>query len=97
LEDANQKGNTHFCRGAIGTRARWAGEGGYGLWEGQTDTGRAGPVRPDPSEDSKEKLIFQISTEFGFWQDIENFCHEIYKEFGHKNFFLNSSRLLKDF
>jgi hypothetical protein len=30
--------------------------------------------------------MFQISTEFGFWQDFENFYKEISKEFGDKDF-----------
>jgi hypothetical protein len=33
-------------------------------------TRKAKSCKPDPCEDSKENLIFQISVEFGFWQDL---------------------------
>jgi hypothetical protein len=39
--------------------------------------GRAGPVESDPRKDSNENLIFLISIEFGFWQDLEKFFKEI--------------------
>jgi hypothetical protein len=49
-----------------------------------------------PEEDSNG-IDFRISNEFRIWQDFEEFYKEIWKEFGHEDFFLNSSRLLKDF
>jgi hypothetical protein len=61
--------------------------------------GEAGPVRRswDGWARFKTEIDFQISNEFGFWQDFEKFYKEIWKKFRHWGFFLNSSRLLKDF
>jgi hypothetical protein len=81
-----------FDEYAKAPRANWTewGEGGLQCKAGQLRVSRI------PEEDSNG-IDFRISNEFRIWQDFEEFYKEIWKEFGHEDFFLNSSRLLKDF
>jgi hypothetical protein len=63
-------------------------------WKMQTR--KAKSCKPDPCEDSKENLIFQISVEFGFWQDLRISKGDLEEIWTQGFFFLNSSRLLRD-
>jgi hypothetical protein len=73
MEGANQKGkhiqrDCHWRMGQAGWLVKAA------AWkEGWANLGRAGPVGPDPREDSNEKLIFEFQMTLEFDSTLRNF------------------------
>jgi hypothetical protein len=74
LEDTNKKGK-HISVEAPSAHGLVRKAAAYG--EGWAGMGRAGPVRPDPREDSSEKLICKFQLNLEFWQLLEKFFKEI--------------------
>jgi hypothetical protein len=77
LEDANRKEKRISMRALSAHRldgpareATACGKGG----SVREELGRSGRI---PVKSERKKLICHISTEFGFWQEFENFCMEI--------------------
>jgi hypothetical protein len=90
------KREMNFRRGAIGTRPRWANEGGYGLRGRLCRREQSWASQARPRREFKWKFDFEFQMNLKFGWTLRNFTNRL-EGIWTLGFFLNYFRVLKDF